>query len=577
MTTTGGKLTTAGDTQVVDLAIGGMTCASCAARVEKKLNKLDGVNATVNYATARAHVSYPGTMEPQALIATVERTGYAATLPTPETPEDDSGGDRRLRARLLLSIALTIPVAALSMIPAVQFPAWRWVALALAAPVVTWGAAPFHRAAWTNARHGASTMDTLISLGVTASYPWSVYAVLTGSADTYVEVAAALTVFITAGRYAESRARRRSGAALRELLNLGAKDVAVLRDGPDGAGEVRVPIDELSVGDSFVVRPGEKVATDGTVIEGNSALDVSLLTGEPVPVEVGPGAHVVGASMNSGGRLLVRATHVGQDTALAQIARLVEQAQSGKADVQRLADRVSSVFVPTVIGLSLATLAGWLLTGHSAQAAVTAAVAVLIIACPCALGLATPTALMVGTGRGAQLGILIRGPQVLESTRTVDTIVLDKTGTVTTGTMSVVDLVAADGIDRAELLRLAGAVEDASEHPIATAVTTKARADFAGSLPRVTGFASTGGLGVRGTVNGHDVVAGREAWVREQCDAPPADGLVSAASAAGSAGRTVVWVAWGGAARGVIVVADTVKPSSAEAISRLRGLGLRPI
>ncbi len=586
---------------VIELDVGGMTCASCAARVEKKLNRLDGVTATVNYATERARVTFPRSVRPEALIATVEATGYTASLPDPRSGDDEAGGaaddDAALRRRLLISVFLTVPVLLLSMVPALQVTYWQWIALALATPVVTWGAWPFHRAAWTNARHGAATMDTLISLGVAAAYLWSLYALFIGGAgmrgmqmefsllpsrsagphDIYLEVAAALTVFITAGRYAEARAKRQSGAALRALLHLGAKDVAVLRDGPDGAVEVRLPTTELAVGDRFVVRPGEKIASDGVIIDGSSAVDASMLTGEPVPVEVGPGDSVAGATINAGGRLVIRATRVGEDTQLAQMARLVEAAQNGKAQVQRLADRVSAVFVPIVIVLSLATLAGWLLTGHSAQAAFTAAVAVLIIACPCALGLATPTALMVGTGRGAQLGILIRGPEVLESTRAVDTIVLDKTGTVTTGAMSLVETVALRGAPTTELLSLAGALEDASEHPIAAAIARAAREQAGGTLPPVSDFSSTGGLGVRGTITGHDVIVGRRNWLASHVHGSFPDELSTAAEAAESAGRTPVWVGWDGAIRGVLVVADTVKPSSAEAIAQLRSLGLRPM
>ena len=502
-------------TQQTELLIGGMTCASCAARIEKKLNKIDGVTASVNYATEKASVAFPNAVDVAQLVATVEATGYTASVPTPATAErheteassPEEPETAALRRRLLVSLALTVPVVLLSMVPALQFPNWQWLALTLASPVVVWGAWPFHRAALANLRHGATTMDTLISLGVTAAYLWSLWALFFGDAGMtgtrmefellpgqatagdhiYLETAAAVTTFILAGRYAEARAKRRAGAALRALISLGAKDVAVLRDGR----EERMPVERLAVGDEFVVRPGEKVATDGVVVEGFSAVDQSLLTGEPVPVDVAAGDSVVGASVNTSGRLVVRATRVGADTQLAQMARLVEAAQSGKAQVQRLADRISAVFVPTVIVIALATLAGWLLTGHSWTAAFTAAVAVLIIACPCALGLATPTALMVGTGRGAQLGILIKGPQVLESTRRVDTVVLDKTGTVTSGRMRVVGTHAAPGLDPAVVLARAGAVEAASEHPIARAVAAAAQADAEGPLSRVDRVSST--------------------------------------------------------------------------------------
>ncbi len=592
----------AGPRAEVELLIGGMTCASCAARVEKKLNRLEGVQASVNYATERAKVSYGGGVSPQDLVAIVEATGYTAQLPAAR--RDDEAGEggpdapdetRGLRQRLIVSAVLALPVLVLSMVPVLQFDNWQWLSLALASPVVAWGALPFHRAAWVNARHRAATMDTLVSVGVGAAWLWSLWALFLGeagmpgmrmgfdlfpgrgqaSSHIYLEVAAAVTVFILAGRYAEARAKSRSGAALRALLDLGAKEVAVIRDG----AERRIPVGELAVGDVFVVRPGEKVATDGQVVEGTSAVDASMLTGEPVPVEVGPGSDVVGATVNAGGRLLVRATRVGADTQLAQMARLVQDAQNGKAPVQRLADRVSAVFVPVVIGLSLLTLAVWLLVGGGVTAAFTAAVAVLIIACPCALGLATPTALMVGTGRGAQLGILIKGPQVLESTRAVDTVVLDKTGTVTTGRMSLVGLEAADGQDPQELLAIAGALEDGSEHPIGAAITAAARAGDTdgGGLPVVTEFTAHEGLGVSGLVGGRAVVAGRRGWL--ECDGSmtvPA-GLVEAAARAESLGRTPVWIGWDGAVRGVAVVADTVKDTSAEAVAALRGLGLTPV
>jgi len=566
----------------VDLEIGGMTCASCAARIEKRLNRLDGVEATVNFATEHAHVRYAGDggVTPDVLVAQVVAAGYTAALPRPATDEDERDSDqareaRAWRNRLLVSAALALPVMVLSM--AMTAP---WAALALTTPVVVWGAAPFHIAAWRNARHLTATMDTLISVGVLAAFSWSVYALLTidphaqhGGADLhdqlYLEVAAAVPVFILAGRYFEARAKRRSGAALRALLSLGAKDVAILRD---GGAEVRIPVEQLAVGDRFVVRPGEKLATDGVVEAGTSAIDASLLTGESVPVEVGPGDPVVGATVNAGGRLVVRATRVGSETQLAQMARLVEAAQTGKAPVQRLADRVSAVFVPTVMVLSLATLAGWLLTGADVAAAVGAAVAVLIIACPCALGLATPTALLVGTGRGAQLGVLIKGPEVLESTRRVDTIVLDKTGTVTAGRMSLVGVHVADGVPVDEALRIAGAVESASEHPIAQAIVRAADERF-GNLPDVASFVNHAGLGVSGVVEGHDVTAGRPRFV--DIALPPE--LDEARLAAEDAGRTAIVAAWEGAPRAIFVVADTVKPTSADAVRELRALGLRPV
>ncbi|NHC15549.1 heavy metal translocating P-type ATPase [Motilibacter deserti] len=591
----------AGPSHTIELAIGGMTCASCANRIEKKLNRMDGVTATVNYATEKAKVTFGEQVSPEDLVATVVKTGYTAQLPPPPEPAapDDEGEAAPepdpaypLRQRLLATAALTLPVLLLSMVPALQFDNWQWAALTLAAPVATWGAWPFHRAAWTNLRHGAATMDTLISVGVLAALGWSLYALFLGDAgqpgmrmpfdlwpgsehrgdEIYLEVASAVTVFILAGRYFEARAKRRSGAALRALLSLGAKDVSVVR----GGVEQRIPTSRLGVGDEFVVRPGEKVATDGVVVSGTSAVDASMLTGEPVPVEVGPGDPVVGGTVNAGGRLLVRATRVGADTQLAQMARLVEEAQNGKAQVQRLADRVSGVFVPVVIALAVATLGFWLGRGSGAEAAFTAAVAVLIIACPCALGLATPTALLVGTGRGAQLGILIKGPEVLESTRRVDTVVLDKTGTVTAGRMTLVDVLPAEGVDERELLRLAGAVEDASAHPIARAVAQAAR-DRVGPLPAVEGFQSTDGRGVAGVVDGSAVVVGRRAWLAEQWAQHAPDLLVAAAEDAEGDGRTPVWVGWDGALRGVLVVSDTVKPSSRSAIDRLRSLGLRPM
>ncbi|NEM05557.1 copper-translocating P-type ATPase [Geodermatophilus normandii] len=566
-----------------------MTCASCAARIEKKLNRLDGVTATVNYATEKARVSFGDGVAPEDLVATVEKAGYTAALPAPPAEDDvpEADPDAGLRHRLLVSAVLSLPVVVLGMVPALQFTYWQWLSLTLAAPVVVWGGWPFHRAAWTNLRHGAATMDTLVSLGTSAAFLWSLYALFLGTAgepgmthpfslavsrsdgsgDVYLEAAAGVTTFLLAGRYAEARAKRRAGSALRALLELGAREVSVLR----GGAEVRVPVEQLHVGDVFVVRPGERVATDGEVVEGASAVDASMLTGESVPVEVGPGDTVVGATVNAGGRLVVRATRVGADTQLAQMARLVEEAQNGKAQVQRLADRVSGVFVPVVLALALATLGFWIGTGAGVAGAFPAAVAVLIIACPCALGLATPTALMVGTGRGAQLGILVRGPEVLESTRRVDTVVLDKTGTVTTGRMSLAGITAADGEDAGEVLRRAGALEDASEHPIAAAVALAAR-ERCGELPAVSGFRSEAGLGVRGTVEGVPVVVGRPSLV----GALPAE-LAAAVAAADAAGRTAVAVGWDGAVRGVLVVADTVRPTSAAAVRQLRDLGLRPV
>ena len=602
MTTDAPRLDAGPDaTQHVELAITGMTCASCANRIERKLNKLDGVTATVNYATEKASVSYPRSVSTSDLVSTVEAAGYAAALPEPPAAQDDPGRAERddpagtrlrdLRHRLVVSAALSVPVVVLAMVPAWQFTYWQWLSLTLAAPVVVWGGAQFHRAAWTNLRHGATTMDTLVSVGTLAALAWSVYALFWGTAgepgmvhpfeltversdgagNIYLEAAAGVTTFLLAGRYVEARSKRRSSAALRALLALGAKDVAVLR----GGREQRVPVEQLVVGDEFVVRPGEKVATDGTVVQGTSAVDASMVTGESVPVEVAPGDAVVGATVNAGGRLVVRATRVGADTQLAQMARLVEQAQTGKAQVQRLADRVSGVFVPVVIALSVATLGFWIGTGSGAGAAFTAAVAVLIIACPCALGLATPTALMVGTGRGAQLGILLRGPEVLEQTRTVDTVVLDKTGTVTTGVMALREVVPADGEDADEVLRLAGALEHASEHPVARAVAEAARRRF-GDPAQVEDFTSTQGLGVQGVVEGRALVVGRPRLLADrQVEVP--DALRESASRLQGEGATVVAVAWDGAARGLLVVADEVKETSAEAVRRLRDLGLRPV
>ena len=579
----------------VELPITGMTCASCANRIERKLNKLDGVTASVNYATEKARVEYdPGTVAPDQLVAAVEAAGYRAVLPsTAPAVEAAAEADETapLRRRLILAAVLSIPALLMAMIPALQFDNFQWLSLNLVTPVVLWAAWPFHKAAWANLKHGAATMDTLISVGTLAAWLWSLYALFIGDAgmndmrmafdvipnpgegadQIYLETAGIVTTFLLAGRYFEAKAKRRAGAALTALLELGAKDVAVL--GADGT-ERRVPVDQLAVGDRFVVRPGEKVATDGIVEQGTSAVDMSMLTGEPVPVEVQPGAEVAGATVNAGGRLIVRATKVGADTALAQIAGLVEDAQTGKAPVQRLADRISGIFVPIVIALSIATLAFWLGNGESASFAFTAAVAVLIIACPCALGLATPTALMVGTGRGAQLGLLIKGPEVLESTRRVDTVVLDKTGTVTTGKMSLVEVTVADGVDRAQALRLVGALEDASEHPIAQAIATAAAAE--GPLPAVEAFTNREGLGVEGVVDGHALIVGRPALLDEWAMhlSPELD---AARQAAEARGQTAIAAGWDGQAGAIFVVADTVKESSAEAVTSLKALGLRPV
>ncbi|MFC9272553.1 heavy metal translocating P-type ATPase [Streptomyces zhihengii] len=584
----------------VELAIGGMTCASCAARIEKKLNRMDGVEATVNYATEKAKVSFADGVDVADLIATVEKTGYTAHEPAPVRPAREAGSEgdadepdelAPLRQRLITAVLLSVPVIAMAMVPAFQFEYWQWLSLTLAAPVVTYAAWPFHRAAFTNARHGAATMDTLISVGTSAAFLWSLWALFFGTAGTpgmthpfeftvargdgagniYLEAAAGVTAFILAGRYFEARSKRKAGAALRALLELGAKEVTVLR----GGREVTVPTAELAVGDRFLVRPGEKIATDGTVVEGSSAIDASMLTGESVPVEVSTGDTVTGATLNAGGRLVVEATRVGADTQLARMAKLVEDAQNGKAAAQRLADRISAVFVPVVIGLALATLGFWLGNGSGLTAAFTAAVAVLIIACPCALGLATPTALMVGTGRGAQLGILIKGPEVLETTRSVDTIVLDKTGTVTTGRMTLLAVHTAEGVTEDEVLRLAGAVENASEHPIAQAVAAGA-GERVGALPAPEDFANVPGLGVQGVVEGHAVLVGREKLLGEWAMALP-EGLAKAKQEAERAGRTAIAVAWDGEPRAVLEVADAVKDTSAEAVRRLRALGLTPI
>ena len=590
----------------IELRVSGMTCSSCAARIEKKLNRLPGVVASVNYATEKASVSMPPDLTVDDAIATVKATGYHAELPPePVVPagrggigggsDSDSGHDEsaRWRRRLLVSGALTAPVLLLAMVRAAQFDNWQWLSLALTVPVVVWGGWPFHRAAWTNLRHGAATMDTLISVGVLAAFGWSLYALLVGDAgdpdmrmafdllpsrgtganEIYLEVASAVTTFILAGRFLEARAKRRSGDALRALLGLGVKDASVLK----GGYEQPVPIDQLAVGDHFVVRPGEKIATDGEVVEGASAVDASLLTGEPTPVEVCPGDHVVGAAVNAGGRLVVRATRVGADTQLAQMARLVDEAQRGKAAVQRLAERVSAVFVPVVIVLAVSTLAAWLIAGSTPEAAFAAAVSVLIIACPCALGLATPTALLVGTGRGAQIGVLIKGPQILESTRTVDTIVLDKTGTVTTGQMQLVDVVTASGTDIDELLRLAGSLEDASEHPIGKAIADGARKRLGRPLLAVDDFGSAQGLGVHGRADGRVIAAGRPGWLADRWGWSMGEELGIALDAAQSLGRTCVAAGWDDAIRGLLIVTDTVKPTSAQAVTELKALGLRPV
>jgi len=585
-------------TRRVELEIGGMTCASCAQRIERKLNKLDGVNASVNYATEKAHVEVPAQYEPEQLIAEVEKTGYTAALPrktdSEHTDPAESSQDRELRSlrgRLITSAVLTAPIIGMSMIPALQFTYWQWLSLALAGPVIVWAAWPFHRAALLNLRHGAATMDTLVSVGTIAAFLWSLWALFfgtagvpgmthpfeltiapsDGAANIYLEVAAGVTVFVLAGRYFEKRSKRRAGDALRALLELGAKHVAVRRAGV----ERRVPVNELKAGDEFIVRPGEKIATDGVIVEGRSAIDASMLTGESVPVEVDEGDPVVGATVNAGGRLVVRATRVGSETQLAQMAKLVEDAQSGKAEVQRLADRISGVFVPIVIGIAIATLGAWLGGGFPPEAAFTAAVAVLIIACPCALGLATPTALLVGTGRGAQLGILIKGPEVLEQTRRVDTIVLDKTGTVTTGRMALTEMHVADSVDEADALRYAGAVEHASEHPIARAIAAAAM-DRVGQLPTVETFLNHEGRGVQGIVDGHAVLVGRDLLLTDWSIVLP-DRLAEARRAAQAAGSTAVIVAWDGLARAILVVADQVKATSAEAVEQFRRLGLSPV
>jgi Cu+-exporting ATPase len=587
---------------LIDLDVQGMTCASCAARIEKKLGKLDGVTASVNYATEKAQVQVPASVSAEDLIAVIEKTGYGASVPAPPAPAEGQGEEspaedpelRDLRHRVIGAILLSVPVIAMAMIPALQFDYWGFASLTLAAPVIIWAGWPFHRATLVNARHGAVTMDTLITVGTTAAFLWSLVALFLGDAgmpgmthsfsltlertdglsNIYLEVAAGVITFVLLGRYLEKRAKRESGAALRALLELGAKEVAVLRDGR----ERLIAIEQLAVGDEFVVRPGEKIATDGIITSGSSAIDRSMITGESVPVEVGAGDEVTGATVNEGGRLIVRATRIGNDTQLARMAKMVEDAQSGKAEVQRLADRVSAVFVPIVFVIAALTVVGWLLAGGGPVMAGTAAVAVLIIACPCALGLATPTALLVGTGRGAQMGVLIKGPEVLESTRRIDTVVLDKTGTVTTGVMTLQDVHpapgtdSAPGTDRAELLRRAAAVEAGSEHPIARAIVTGARAEL-GDLPAVTDFLNLPGQGVRGTVDGTEITVGRGVDIDPETDPD----LVAAQQAARAAGRTTVPVAWDGRLQGLLSVADEIKPTSADAVARLRELGLEPV
>jgi Cu+-exporting ATPase len=554
------------------LALEGMTCASCAARIERTLNKVEGVEATVNFATEMAAVSFdPTLVAPEQLTQAVERIGYHARPREGDAPREHAAHEHDAPpTRLLVALVLSVPLVLLAMLPPLQFSGWEWLSLVLATPVVFWSGAQFHRAALLNARHGAATMDTVVSLGTLAAWTWSTVVLLGGlNADSYFEVSAVITALILLGRFFEARAKRRSGAALRALLELGAKEARVLRDGV----ELEVPVEQLVVGDLFVVRPGEKIATDGVIVEGSSAIDHSMLTGEPVPVEVGPGAEVAGATINTSGRLIVRAVHVGTDTALAQVARLVEQAQAGKADVQRLADRVSAIFVPIVIAISLATLAGWLLAGASASDAFTAAVAVLIIACPCAMGLATPTALMVGTGRGAQLGILIKGPEVLEQTRRISTIVLDKTGTITEGRMRLVDRLAI-GTEPGELLRIAGAAESASEHPLAQAIARAAAAES--KLPPASEFGNHAGLGIEALVEGKATLVGRPSFLADWTIELPAEARAWQV-AAEERGETVVALAWDGQLRGLLALADTLKPTSAEAIRELEELGLTPV
>lgn len=596
----------------LQLELTGMTCASCANRIERSLNKVEGIQATVNYATEKATVRAVeggpldgAPLDVDALIAAVEKAGYGAAIVAPPSASTDAvtGPDAApqpadelapLRQRLIISAALTLPVLVLSMIPALQFTNWQWLALTLASPVAVWGAWPFHRAALRGARHLTATMDTLISVGVTAAYLWSLYALFFGEAgmpgmtmtmqllgrpeegahEIYLEVAAAVTVFILLGRYLEARAKRSSREALDALLTLAARDAAVLRDGV----EVRVPVSALQPNDRFVVRPGETIATDGVVVEGTSSVDASLLTGESVPVDVELDSRVVGGTINVGGRIVVEASRVGADTELARMARLVEEAQTGKAEVQRLADRVSGVFVPIVFVLSLLTLVGWLLIDGSIELAFTAAVATLIIACPCALGLATPTALLVGTGRGSQLGILIRGPQVLESTRHIDTIVLDKTGTVTTGHLAVTAVEAVGAVSLERMLALAAAAEHGSEHPLARAIVDHARETGIVALPTAEEFRAHAGAGVTAVVEGHALAIGRASWLRDEWSVDvagtPAAELVARHEAEGA---TAVVVAIDGAVAGVIALADTLKPSSSLAIERLRSLGLDPV
>ncbi|MFF1375972.1 heavy metal translocating P-type ATPase [Streptomyces sp. NPDC058308] len=596
---------TEAEVREVELAVGGMTCASCSSRIEKKLNRVEGVTATVNLATQKAKVAYADGVEVGRLVALVEKLGYTAEEIVPPAPDPGDGAAAPttaditepdiLRQRLIVSAVLALPVVLLAMVPALQFDYWQWLSLTLAAPVVVWGGLPFHRAAFTNLRHAAATMDTLVSVGTLAAFGWSLWALFVGDAGMpgmrhgfdltvapgdgastiYLEVAAGVITFILLGRWLEARSKRKAGSALRALLELGAKDVAVLRDG----AEVRVPVGRLTVGDRFVVRPGETVATDGTVVDGASAVDASMLTGESVPVDVAAGAAVTGGTVNVAGRLVVRTTRVGSDTSLARMARLVEDAQTGKAQVQRLADRIAGIFVPVVLLIAIGTLGGWLGATGDVTAAFTAAVAVLIIACPCALGLATPTALMVGTGRGAQLGILIKGPEVLESTRRVDTVVLDKTGTVTTGRMELTDVRLAGDTEEAELLRLAGALEHASEHPVARAVAAGAAdrlGTTVGELPAPERFESVAGAGVRGTVDGHEVLAGRERLLAE-AGVTGLDAVARLRDDAEAAGRTAVLVAWDGVARGVLAVADALKETSPEAVRELRALGLTPV
>ena len=582
-----------------ELAITGMTCASCAAHIEQRLNKLDGVTASVSFATETARVTFPPAVTVGELISAVQSAGYAATGPADRPGEsasqassdDSASGTAGLHSRLLVSLVLAAPVIVLAMVPAAQFRGWQWASLALATPVALWGAWPFHRAALANARHGAATMDTLISVGVSAAYLWSLYALLLGTAgrtdahmtfawlprgatgDIYLDAAAGITVLVLLGRYLEASAKRAAGAALRALLELGAKDAAVLRE----AGEERIPVGQLVVGDLFVTRPGEKIAADGVVTDGSSAVDTSMLTGEPVPAEATAGDVVTGGCVSVSGRLVVRATRVGADTQLAHITRLVTEAQTRKAPVQRLADRIAAVFVPVVIVIAVATLASWLAAGEPAGAAFSAAVAVLIIACPCALGLATPAALLAGTGRGAQLGIVIRGPEVLESTRVIDTVVLDKTGTVTSGRMQLAGVVAAPGEDAAELLRLVAAVEDGSAHPVAAAICAGARQRLGRALPQASGFASYAGRGVSGVVSGRAVAAGKPDWLRAERAMTVPDALAAAAEQGEAAGQTAVFAGWDGQVRGVLTVEDAIKPTSAAAVARLVAMGLHPV